>query len=153
MFWRIFWRLLARWTSNIFCLSLRQKKMFLFDWSRPPKVRQWLSRLRSTCSKRISRAPSSVQSEINRYIKIHLLLLCPTSQRKIFPYNLRVKLNIHRQTEVQKFLYEAFRSLFPRIKPSQVMVDNIRRVVLLHYDKEKDQGKKKQNVFCFRKKN
>jgi len=43
------------------------------------------------------------------------------------------------QTEVQKFVYEAFRSLFPRIKPSQVMVDNIRRVVLLHYDKEKDQ--------------
>ena len=32
------------------------------------------------------------------------------------------------------------------------MVDNIRRVVLLHYDKEKDQGKKKQNVFCFQKK-
>ena len=62
-------------------------------------------------------------------------------------------MDIFRQTEVQKFVYEAFRSLFPRIKPSQVMVDNIRRVVLLHYDKEKDQGKKKQKCFLLPKKN
>ena len=47
--------------------------------------------------------------------------------------------DIFSSSDVEKFTYEAFRSLFPRIKPSQVAVDSIRRVVLLHYNKENDE--------------
>lgn len=40
-------------------------------------------------------------------------------------------------TEAERLTYEAFRALFPRLKPSETVVAGIRRVVMLNYDKEK----------------
>lgn len=39
-------------------------------------------------------------------------------------------------SQEERLTYEAFRALFPRLKPSEAMVKGIRRVVLLNYDKE-----------------
>jgi len=39
-------------------------------------------------------------------------------------------------SQEERLTYEAFRALFPRLKPSEAMVKGIRRVVLLNYNKE-----------------
>jgi len=71
-----------------------------------------------------------VESSLQRPIKDQKVLKNPP---------LLIMSQFPNQTDVEKFTYEAFRALFPRIKPSQVAVDTIRRVVLLHYNKETNQ--------------
>jgi len=103
------------------------------------------SKTKETVSFRIISTPKgpTMSFSIEKYVlrkDIESSIKRPVRDDKLYKNSpLLIMSEFPNKSDVDKFLYEAFRSLFPRIKPSQVVVDSIRRVVLLHYDKESDQ--------------